>query len=265
MDVRSVFISDVHLGTQNCQATYLLSFLKTVQCERLYLVGDIIDLQALAKKHYWHPKHTAVIRQILRMARKGVEVIYIPGNHDAWMRRFSGQTHFNVRVMRRAEHLTADQRKFMVSHGDEFDVDHHGKDWLIRLGDTAHKWLSYINRNVNRMRRGIKLPYYPVAIKTKSFSKKAIEYILGYESRVAYEGNQQNLDGWICGHIHFGGIRQYENLIYCNDGDWVEHCTALMETHEGEMQLWHWSEKQKCIAREKTVAESGQAKFSQAA
>jgi len=246
--LRTVFLSDVHLGTPDCKAEYLLDFLRHIRCRQLYLVGDIIDLEALDEQLYWPATHAAVVGQLLRMARTGTEVIYIPGNHDAAMRRFAGRRIGGIRIMRNAVHIGADGRRFRVSHGDEFDPHHGGKRWLYRLGDTSQQLICWANRRLNRWRRRRALPYLPLTIIIKSRIARALAYIQQYEHMVAARARGQGFDGHICGHIHFGGIRNIDGVLYCNDGDWVEHCTALTEDDTGYMELLHWTEQRTCLA-----------------
>ena len=245
MQVRTVFVSDVHLGTADCQAEYLLHFLQTVRCERLYLVGDIVDLEALAKRVYWPASHTAVLEQILRMRGEGVVVTYIPGNHDAPLRSLCGQSIGDIPVRHSAIHQAADGRRYQVSHGDEFDHEQLGKQWMLRLGNVAHGLLCWLNRTLNALRRRVNLPYLPLSILTKSRIGRAMQYIQQYEQRVALHAREA---GHICGHIHFGAIREMDGVVYLNDGDWVEHCTGLVEHFDGRMELLHWSEHAQPLA-----------------
>lgn len=248
MQVRTVFVSDVHLGTADCQAEYLLHFLQTVRCERLYLVGDIVDLEALGKRIYWPASHTAVLEQILRMRGDGVVVTYIPGNHDAPMRSLCGQSIGDIPVRHSAIHHAADGRRYQVSHGDEFDHEQLGKQWVLRLGNVAHGLLCWLNRSLNALRRRVNLPYLPLSILTKSRIGRAMQYIQQYEQRVALHAREARVDGHICGHIHFGAIREMDGVVYLNDGDWVEHCTGLVEHFDGRMELLHWSERAQPLA-----------------
>lgn len=243
MRVRTVFVSDVHLGTADCQAEYLLDFLQTVRCERLYLVGDIVDLEALAKRPYWPESHTAVLERIMAMHRDGVRVSYIPGNHDARLRGLCGRDIGGIPVRHRELHVAADGRRYLVSHGDEFDHEQLGKQWLLRLGNAAHGLLCWLNRHLNAVRRRVNLPYLPLSILTKSRIGKAMHYIRQYERRVALHAREARVDGHICGHIHFGTISEIDGVIYLNDGDWVEHCTGLVEHGDGRMELLHWAEQ----------------------
>ncbi len=240
---RSVFVSDVHLGTPDCRADYLLDFLKRMRCETLYLVGDIIDLEALAIRSFWPASHAAVIAEILAIAARGTRVVYIPGNHDAPMRGLVGQSLAGIEVRLNAEHVGADGRRYRVSHGDEFDIEQVGKRWLTWIGERGHRLLLMLNRSVNGVRRRLQLPYLPLSIMTKSRLSGALEYIRGYEASVAAAASADGFDGHICGHIHFGGVRKIGDVLYLNDGDWVEHCTALTEDASGAMDLLHWSEQ----------------------
>jgi len=240
---RTAFISDVHLGTPDCQAGYLLDFLRRLRCERLYLVGDIIDLEALSQRRWWHPRHSEVIAELLALANRGVEVIYIPGNHDAPLRGLAGQSIGGVQIRLDAMHEGADGRRYRVSHGDEFDPRHVGRRWMLQLGESLHRLVCWSNRRVNAWRRRLDMPYLPLSIIVKSHIGKALAYIRGYEARVIADARERGLDGHICGHIHYGQVRENDGLLYLNDGDWVEHCTALVEDHAGAMELVHWSEQ----------------------
>lgn len=245
---RSAFISDVHLGTPDCKATYLLDFLRQLRCEKLYLVGDIIDMEALAKRRWWHAGHSAVIAEIFALARRGVEVIYIPGNHDAPMRRLRGQNFGGVQIALDAVHIGADGRRYRVSHGDEFDSEQVGRRWML-FGEAMHRMICWSNRRLHAMRQRLELPYLPLSIIIKSHVGKALAYIRAYEERVAADARERGFDGHICGHIHFGHVRELDGVLYLNDGDWVEHCTALVEDHTGAMELIHWSEQSTALGR----------------
>lgn len=246
---RTIFISDVHLGTPDCKAGYLLDFLRRTECETLYLVGDIIDLEAMARRVCWPTEHGAVVAEVLRKAESGTRVVYIPGNHDAALRGLCGSRIGAVEVCLDAIHVGADGRRFRVSHGDEFDPEDYGRGWLHGLGDRAYRFICWANRAFNRLRRRFDLPYLPLSIVAKSRIGKALEYIRGYEHRVSATAAERGFDGHICGHIHFGGIRRIDGVLYCNDGDWVEHCTALTEDFDGVLELLHWSEHRTRLAQ----------------
>lgn len=246
---RSAFISDVHLGTPDCKAAYLLDFLRRLRCEKLYLVGDIVDLEALSRRHWWHAEHSAVIAEVLALARRGVEVVYIPGNHDAPMRNLHGQNFAGVRIELDAVHVGADGRRYRVSHGDEFDPERIGRRWMLLLGEAMHRLICWSNRRLHALRRRLELPYLPLSIIVKSHVGKALAYIRAYEQRVADDAQRRGFDGHICGHIHFGHVRELGGVLYLNDGDWVEHCTVLVEDHAGAMELIHWSEQSTALGR----------------
>jgi UDP-2,3-diacylglucosamine pyrophosphatase LpxH len=247
---RTVFISDVHLGTPDCKAGYLLDFLRRTACDTLYLVGDIIDLEAMARRAYWPAEHGAVLAEVLRKAETGTRVVYIPGNHDAALRSLCGSRIAAIEVCFDAVHVGADGRRFRVSHGDEFDPDDDGRDWLHGLGDRGYRFICWANRTFNRLRRRFDLPYLPLSLLAKSRIGRALEYIQAYENRVSKTAFEGGFDGHICGHIHFGAIRTLNGVLYCNDGDWVEHCTALTEDTDGRLELMHWSEQQISLVQE---------------
>lgn len=238
---RSVFISDIHLGTRGCQAELLLDFIRHIECEKLYLVGDIVDGWKLKSGWHWPQSHNDVVQKVLRMARKGVQVLYIPGNHDEGARHFLG-THFGgVEVMRDAIHETADGRKFLVLHGDEFDgVVQHAR-WLAFLGDWAYRTILAANTVVNRVRRRMGFGYWSLSAFLKVKVKNALQFIENFEASVAEEARRRGVDGVICGHIHKAEMREIDGVLYVNDGDWVESCTALVEHDDGRLEILEWS------------------------
>ncbi|MBN2885099.1 MAG: UDP-2,3-diacylglucosamine diphosphatase [Chromatiaceae bacterium] len=239
---RSIFISDVHLGSRGCQAEFVLDFLRSTQCRQLYLVGDIVDLWAMKNGLYWPEQHNQVVREILDKARQGVEVIYIPGNHDELFRDHLGAEFGHVTVRDEVEHTTVDGRRFLVLHGDRFDgVVQHGK-WLAHLGSHAYDALLALNGTVNRVRRLFGMGYWSLAGYLKQRVKNAVSYISDFEGVLAAEARRRSLDGMICGHIHHAEIRDIEGVSYCNCGDWVESCTALVEHHDGRMELLRWTD-----------------------
>ena len=245
---RSIFISDVHLGTPDCQADYLLDFLKSTRCDFLYLVGDIVDMQAMSQRSRWPRAHRDVLSELFAIASRGTRVIYIPGNHDAPLRMLDGKRLGDIQVRFDAVHVGADGKRYRVAHGDEFDPEHVGRRWLEWVGDYGHRALSLLNRTLAGLRRITRQTYLPLAIITKTRLSAAMAYIDAYERRVAAACERDGFDGLICGHIHYGNMRRIGNVLYLNDGDWVEHCTALVETDEGTMQLLHWSEERAALA-----------------
>jgi UDP-2,3-diacylglucosamine pyrophosphatase LpxH len=238
---RSVFISDVHLGTRGCQAELLMDFLRHTTCDKLYLVGDIVDGWKMKSGWYWPQAHNDVVQKILRMARKGTAVIYIPGNHDDRVRDFCGVHFGGVLVARDAMHQTADGRRFLVVHGDEFDAVVRHAAWLGFAGDIAYRLVLSLNTVFNHMRRRLGLDYWSLSAFLKSRVKNALRFIDDFESALAEEACRRNLDGVICGHIHKAEMRRIGGTLYVNDGDWVESCTALVEHAEGRLEILHWA------------------------
>lgn len=249
LSYRTVFISDVHLGSQHCQAEYLLDFLHTVECETLYLVGDIVDLLAMRRRTHWPESHTAVIRAILGKARRGTRVIYIPGNHDAEVGTLAGGRWHGVEIRRRAIHRMVDGRRLMVAHGDEFERRHAVGPIVHAIGDRGHGLLLGLNRWCNLGRRWLGLHYWPLAVRVKNALAASRRYQRAYELHVLREMRRRGLDGFVGGHLHMAGIRVAGGLLYCNDGDWVEHCTALVEDRGGALSLLQWTERQHVLAQ----------------
>lgn len=245
---RSIFISDIHLGLRDCQAAYLLDFLRATRSERLYLVGDVIDFENMLLKPYWHASHTAVLQEILAIAAHGTRVTYIPGNHDAMLRRFVGQRFAGVEIALDALHVAADGRRYKVSHGDEFDSEHSAPAWLVRVGDVMQRFVGALNRHGNALRRRFGFAYRPISIAIKDRIAAARGFIEDFETRVATRARAHGYDGHICGHIHYGRIRDADGVRYINDGDWVEHCTALVEHDDGTMEVLHWTEREESLA-----------------
>jgi len=238
---RAVFISDVHLGTRGCQAELLLDFIRHMECETLYLVGDIIDGWKLKGGWYWPQSHNDVVQKVLRLARKGVDVIYVPGNHDDRVRDFCGVHFGGVVVARDAIHQTADGRRFLVTHGDEFDgVVQHAR-WLAILGDQAYRALLTANTLFNGARRRLGFGYWSLSAFLKTRVKNALQFIENFEAAVTEEARRRGVDGVICGHIHKAEMRDIDGLLYVNDGDWVESCTALVEHDDGVLEIVDWA------------------------
>jgi UDP-2,3-diacylglucosamine pyrophosphatase LpxH len=243
LSFRSVFVSDVHLGLRDCQAGYLLDFLRSMQCERLYLVGDIIDFENMQKRPWWHADHGEVLAELLAIVARGTRVTYIPGNHDAVLRRFAGQRFAGVDIALDAVHVAADGRRYRVSHGDEHDSASTAPAWLLRLGDVMQGFVCALNRRGNALLRRLGVHYRPLSIMLKSRIGTARRFIRDFETRVAAAARADGFDGHICGHIHYGRIHDHDGVVYINDGDWVEHCTALVEHGDGALELLHWTER----------------------
>lgn len=241
--LRTIFLSDVHLGSRDCRAQELLDFLASVEVDYLYLVGDIVDFWSLRKSFYWPQEHNEVLRAILDMAREGTEVTYIPGNHDEELREFCGSVFGNLRIRRRYVHSTADGREFLVLHGDEFDTAVKCSRWLASFGAAAYDFTMRINRVMNWARRQAGLGYWSLAGYLKLRLPNALRYVEAFEHAAAQAAVQRGLDGVVCGHIHRAGVREIDGVTYCNDGDWVENCTALVEDMNGRLALWSSQEK----------------------
>jgi UDP-2,3-diacylglucosamine pyrophosphatase LpxH len=239
---RTVFISDIHLGTRGCQAELLLDFLRHMTCERLYLVGDIVDGWKMKGGWHWPQSHNDVVQKILRLARKGAQVIYIPGNHDDRVRDFCGVHFGGITVARDALHETADGRRFLVVHGDEFDAVVRHAAWLGFAGDIAYRALLTMNTVLNRFRRRLGFGYWSLSAFLKSKVKNALQFIDNFEIAVADEARRRHVDGVICGHIHKAEMREIAGTLYLNDGDWVESCTALVEHGDGRLEILRWAD-----------------------
>ncbi|UEM22693.1 UDP-2,3-diacylglucosamine diphosphatase [Skermanella mucosa] len=244
---RSIWISDVHLGTRGCQADLLLDFLRCHESEYLYLVGDIVDGWRLKRSWYWPQAHNDVVQKLLRRARKGAKVFYIPGNHDEAFREYIGLNFGGVAVVEDAVHTTADGRRLLVIHGDQFDAVVKYAKWLAHLGDGAYTALLGINTWFNYVRRKLGFTYWSLSAYLKHRVKNAVEYIGDYETALAEEARRRNVDGVICGHIHSAEMRPMEGVLYCNDGDWVESCTALVEHESGELEIINWAASRRLL------------------
>ena len=242
---RTVWISDTHLGTPGCKADLLLDFLKSIECETLYLVGDIVDGWQLKKGWYWPSRHNDVVRCILKKSKHGTRVVYVPGNHDELFRDYVGLNFGGVEVVPEAIHITADGRSLLVLHGDEFDGVVIYAKWLAILGDHAYTLLLRINGVLNRIRRMLGKPYWSLSALLKKRVKNAVEFICSFEQAVAHAAHDRGADGVICGHIHSAEIRQIGEVTYYNDGDWVESCTALVEHGDGRMEIIDWADRKR--------------------
>lgn len=239
--VRSVFISDIHLGTAGCQAGALLEFLKSHPSEYLYLVGDIVDGWQLRRRWFWPQAHNDVVQKLLRRARKGCKVLFIPGNHDEFARNFIGLQFGGIEILDDATHQTADGRTLWVTHGDYFDGVIQCAKWLAFLGDNLYEFTLKLNRHLNRLRSRLGLPYWSLSAYLKHKVKKAVSYVTDFEVAVASEARARGHDGVVCGHIHRAEMREIDGTLYCNDGDWVESRTALVEHFDGRLELVCWS------------------------
>jgi UDP-2,3-diacylglucosamine pyrophosphatase LpxH len=241
--VRAMFLSDLHLGTKGCQAEKLLEFLRIHDADLIYLVGDIVDGWQLKSGWYWPQAHNDVVQKLLRKARKGARIIYIPGNHDEFLRDFYG-THFGgIEVVENTIHDTADGRRFLVIHGDLFDVVIRHARWLSLLGDKAYDLAISLNTSFNTIRRVLGLPYWSLSQWLKLKVKNAVNFIGEFEHTLSAEALRHRVNGVICGHIHHAIIRQRNGLTYVNCGDWVESCTAVVEHFDGRLEIIDWANR----------------------
>ena len=242
---RTLFLSDLHLGTPGCQADLVLDFLRFHSAERIYLVGDIVDGWQLKKSWYWPQKHNDVVQKLLRLGRKGTELIYLPGNHDEFLRSYLGAHFGGVHVVDRIVHETADGRRFLVIHGDQFDVVVKNAKWLAFLGDHAYVLAIKINTYLNRIRRMMGLSYWSLSAWAKMKVKSAVNFVGEFEKALCDEAQRSHVDGVICGHIHHATMHDRLGLEYVNTGDWVESCTAVGENQAGTFEIINWTEVKK--------------------
>lgn len=251
---KTIFISDTHLGFRGCRADFLLDFLKSTECEKLYLVGDIVDFWEMKKRVHWPLEHTAVLKEILKKSRNGTKVYYVPGNHDELIREYDGSVFENIVVADQLMHETADGRKLLVLHGDQFDAVVKCSPLLAKAGSRMYDWLLLANHYYNWGRRKLGFPYWSLSAYIKHRVKNAVSYISKFEEAVAYEAKRRGADGLVCGHIHHAEIREINGVLYCNDGDWVESCTALVEQHDGSLELIYWTEQAHLVKGEDAMA-----------
>jgi len=237
---RTVFISDTHLGTAGCQAEPLIDFLKHHPSDYLYLVGDIVDGWQLRRRWFWPQAHNDVVQKLLRRARKGCQVVFIPGNHDEFARGFVGHQFGGIEVREDTVHVTADGRRLWVTHGDYFDGVIQYAKWLAYLGDRAYEITLRLNRHLNHLRAKFGLPYWSLSQYLKHRVKSAVNFVTDFEVAVAHEARKRGHDGVVCGHIHRAEMREIQGTLYCNDGDWVESRSALVEHMDGRLEVVYW-------------------------
>jgi UDP-2,3-diacylglucosamine pyrophosphatase LpxH len=238
---RTLWISDIHLGTAGCQAAYLLDFLKHNESDTLYLVGDILDGWQLRKGWYWPQSHNDVVQKLLRKARKGTRVVFVPGNHDSMARQFIGLAFGEIEVADEVIHVTATGKRLLVTHGDMFDgVMQHAR-WLAYVGDSLYTLTLVLNRWLNWVRLRFGYSYWSLSQYLKHKVKNAVSFITAFERVMTEEAKRRQCDGVVCGHIHKAEIRDMDGLLYCNDGDWVESLSALAETADGQLEVIFWT------------------------
>ena len=255
---RTIFISDIHLGTRGCKAEILADFLAHNDCETLYLVGDIVDGWQIKRRWYWNEAQSRVVAAMLRKLDGGTRVVFIPGNHDEFARAYAGRFFGGIEIMSETEHETADGKRLWVLHGDRFDRAIAGAEWLAHLGDRAYGMTLRAADLLSAVRRRLGLPYWSLSAWAKQKVKNAVEYISRFEETVAREAADRGVDGVVCGHIHHAEIRRIGGILYLNDGDWVESCSALVEDALGNLEILHWAIPPQ---RSATPRAAGQAAF----
>lgn len=249
---RAVFLSDFHLGTRWCKAKYLTSFLASIECEKLYLVGDIIDGWKLKRRPGWPNSHNSVVRKVLKFSKK-TPVTYIPGNHDEFMNEFDGYSFGGVKVCKKAIHIGLDGRKYLVVHGHEYDVVMLYSRWLAWLGDRAYDISLHLNSALNGIRSLFGFGYWSLSDFLKRKVKDAVKFIGRYEECIARSARKNGVEGIICGHIHNPAIKNFSGVNYLNCGDWVENCSALVENLDGTMEIVRWFDKKTKDDQEKVI------------
>jgi UDP-2,3-diacylglucosamine pyrophosphatase LpxH len=239
--VRSIFLSDIHLGTRACQAQRLLDFLREYESDHLFLVGDIVDLWAMSRGVYWSAAQNTVVQKVLKRARHGAQVVLVPGNHDEALREYVDTSFGDIHLVREYVHTAADGKRYVLLHGDEFDQVTRYHRWVAVLGDLAYNALVRLNLLLSLIRRTLGVPgYWSLAGYAKRKVKSAVSFIYNFEEAVVHNVKQMGLDGVICGHIHSAGIKQIGGVTYMNCGDWVDSCTAIVEHYDGRMELLDW-------------------------
>lgn len=251
---RTIFISDVHLGTKGCQSRLLLDFLRDNDADTIYLVGDIVDAWRLKQGWFWPQEHNDVVQKLLRKVRKHVRLVYVPGNHDEFLKDYLGVHFGGVEVVASAIHVGVDGRRYLVVHGDDFDMVVRHARWLALLGDWAYDAALAFNTYVNLVRRAFGLTYWSLSQWAKLKVKGAVSFIGDYETALVTEAKRHGVDGIICGHIHHPVIHDRFGIRYMNCGDWVESCTALAETYDGTFELIRWSNAGKALMMAPTPA-----------
>lgn len=244
---RAVWLSDIHLGYRDCKADYLLDFLSKTTCDHLFLVGDVVDLWAMKRQVFWPASHQRVLDALLEKSKQGCKVIYVPGNHDETMRDYAGSVFQGIECHREYEYESHAYGKLLMLHGDEFDGAVKCGRLQHWIGDKGYDLLLFINRWVNRARGWCGFSYWSAAAYLKKKVKKAEAAIQRFEDAAIHEAKRRGVDGIVCGHIHCANMRYEDEILYLNDGDWVESCTAAVEHNSGEIELLHWSDTQKQI------------------
>lgn len=252
---RSIYVSDVHLGTSDCQAELLLEFLQSTESEFLYLVGDIFDLWKIKQSLHWTETKNQILNCVFEKAKQGTKVIYVPGNHDELVRGYLGNTINGVQIREEAVHTTADGEQLLILHGDVFDELIRNMDWLEAFADNMYCFIMFLNRIYNRVRKVFGYSYWSFATYIKVQFKEARKYIEKFEQTALKEASHRGFDGVVCGHIHRPNLFQQDGLTYFNTGDWVEHCSALVEEQDGEIRLLHWLKERELIQQQERLSD----------
>jgi len=247
---RTLFLSDLHLGTRGCQAHLILDMLRHVEAETIYLVGDIIDGWRLRSGWYWPQAHNDVMQKLLRKVRRGARMVFIPGNHDEFARQFFGLTFGGIEIKRQTIHAAADGKRYLITHGDEFDVVVRHSKWLAFFGDWAYTTALFVNTHFNAARRALGLPYWSFSAWAKLKVKNAVNFIGSFEKELAGEARRRGVDGVVCGHIHHPIIRQIDGVAYVNTGDFVESCSLVVEHFDGRFEVLRWPIALKALVHE---------------
>ena len=241
MKVRSIFLSDIHLGTRGCQADRLIDFLREYESEHLFLIGDIIDFWAMGRSIQWSAKQNTVVQKILRRARHGEKVVFIPGNHDEALREYNGTSFGDILIAFEWLHVTADGKQLLLIHGDQFDQVTRHHRWIAVLGDVGYDLLVRLNGWLSWLRRTLRMnSYWSLAGFAKRKVKSAVTFIFDFEESVIHSVRDRGLNGVVCGHIHSATIKDVSGLLYVNCGDWVDSCTAIVEHFDGRLELIEW-------------------------
>ncbi|EKE68279.1 UDP-2,3-diacylglucosamine diphosphatase [Gallaecimonas xiamenensis] len=246
---RAVFLSDLHLGSKDCQADYLVDLLQGLSAERLYLLGDVIDLWAMSRRSHWPASHSQVLLELERLAQQGTRILYIPGNHDAPLRRFCGRGLANIEVQRRGRHHLKDGRTLLLTHGDEFDAAVCLGRFESLVGNLGYDLLMWLNRSCQGLRRRFGLPYWSLAGYIKRRIGKAQAAIGRYRQAALTAAKAEGCDGIVLGHIHQPAMEQQDGLLYLNTGDFVDSCSFIVETAQGQLELIHWTEQRQVLAQ----------------
>ncbi|WP_274627004.1 UDP-2,3-diacylglucosamine diphosphatase [Arvimicrobium flavum] len=251
---RTLFLSDVHLGTKGAQVAALLEFLRQHDAETIYLVGDIVDGWRLRSGWYWPQSHNDVVQKLLRKARKGTRIVYVPGNHDEFLREYCGMNFGGIEIRETDIHVAADGKRYLVIHGDVFDVVVRHARWLAYLGDWAYEIALWLSTHINVARRRLGFTYWSLSAWAKVKVKHAVNFIGRFEETLAGEARREGVDGVICGHIHSAALRDFGGLAYVNTGDWVESCTAAVEHFDGRIEIIEWSTVSRELNRQRAAA-----------